>query len=231
MRRDHQDLATCVVCGGAFLVACPNPKDDPRPRALLCHECRTWSLDTEISTFRCGGWRTVHPTQLDERPQHATCTIVTDRFCSRSRRAQFTGHSEERHPRPLGSGIVDEEPFVELVAVQPVRAYDKSSLDQFVIAAEHERERLQEALDQATRRRAVAEHRRSEAAKRRTRFIELIEETQRLVVELRRENERAVAAILRAADVEAEALAAARRAEKPLFQRVGDGAESSMEPT
>jgi hypothetical protein len=49
MRRDHLDLTTCVVCGGAFFMDRPvDAKARSRRTALLCHECRVWSLDTEV---------------------------------------------------------------------------------------------------------------------------------------------------------------------------------------
>lgn len=127
---------------------------------------------------------------------------------------------------------MDVPPLVELLAVQPVRAYDKTSLDQFVIAAEHERERLQAALDRAVQRRAIAEQGIADGAQMKTRLSEMIEETQRLVIRLKRENERAVAAILAAAEAEADALVARRRAEISLFAPIARGAEhtSSADP-
>lgn len=114
---------------------------------------------------------------------------------------------------------MDMAPLVELVGVQPVRAYDKGSLDQFVIAAQHERTRLHEALRAASERRTVAEQRVAEVANVRLRLATMVEETQRLVAQLKRENERAVAAILAAAEAEADALVSAARVEVPFQEQ------------
>ena len=114
--------------------------------------------------------------------------------------------------------------LLDLVAAQPMRAYDKSSLEQFVIAAEHERDRLQEALDRANRRREAAERRIADTTDARARLSTMVEETRRLVSRLRHDNERAVAAILDAAEAEARALVAAARAD------VRSPAEHTPEP-
>ena len=110
-------------------------------------------------------------------------------------------------------------PFVELIGAQPVRAYDKSSLDEFVIAAQHERDRLNAALDHAKGRIALAEQRIADAADVRLRLASMVEETQKLVVQLKRDNDRAVTAILAAAEAEAEALLASARADVSLGEQ------------
>jgi cell division septum initiation protein DivIVA len=105
-----------------------------------------------------------------------------------------------------------ETPFSGEAGQEELLAYDRAQLDAYFAAVKAERERLEQAIADGRRRIEAAKETLEGPTDVREQVLAMIEKTHRIVSDLWEDNDRAVEAILVAADAEADAIVAAARA-------------------
>jgi len=100
---------------------------------------------------------------------------------------------------------MDSAPLTSMLGMGAVHAYDKASLERFLVAATLERNRLCAALEEARQRRDVAQQAFLRAADLEGQLRDIVVATQQDLAARREATQREVEAVLAAAELEAAA--------------------------